>query len=105
MWETTWEHVAERDLEAVWWQRRKQLAGPGHQVGGSLCRWTSVDELEGNAGAVTKAECTVPSVRDCRWSWQLTVKCSNRGERDSLLGLDPGVRFQASPEEDDHLPL
>lgn len=55
-----------------------------------MCRWTSVDELEGNAGSVTEAECTVPSVHDCRWSRQLTVKCSNRGERDSLtIGLGP----------------
>ena len=48
-----------------------------------MCRWTSIDELEGNAGADAKVECTVPSVRDCRWSCQLTVKCSNRRERDS----------------------
>ena len=48
---------------------------------------------------------TAPGIRDCRWCCQLTVKCSNRGERDSLLGLDPGVRFQASPEEGDHLSL
>lgn len=70
-----------------------------------MCRWTSVDELEGNAGAVAKVECTVPSVRDCRWSCQLTVKCSNRRERDSRWAWTPGVRFQASPEEDDHLSL
>lgn len=57
------------------------------------------------AGAVTKVECTAPGIRDCRRCCQLTVKCSNRGERDSLLGLDPGVRFQASPEEGDHLSL
>ena len=43
-------------LEAVWWQRRRQLAGPRQEIGGSVCRWASVDELEGNAGAVTKVE-------------------------------------------------